>query len=273
MTKSNTNLYETLGVGTTATIEELKAAHRRLSFTIMSGKSGLSREECEFQLQLLDVALNTLSDPCSRDIYDMRLAAENLSSTPTEAQTTTAKGLVRTSEESARIAEAVQNVHLANASTSAEHRYQLDAVSHTLNTSLRSAKIALRIAIWMIVLGVVIRMAGCIQGARTMVLPPGAVARGEDKLIVQDYFKKHGVRVANRAEVAALEAESQRKANEKGMLELDQRAAEDEAHRAFDEARQAAYKEQREIERAKEEARYEAQRREREAQRNSSSDE
>ena len=37
--------------------------------------------------------------------------------------------------------------------------------------------------------------------------------------------------------------------------------------------RQAAYKEQREIERAKEEARYEAQRREREAQRNSSSDE
>lgn len=65
-------LYEILGVAPTATVADIRRAHQQLSRKLLL--EGGSREELNFKLQVLDVALHTLASPVSRDEYDAQIA-------------------------------------------------------------------------------------------------------------------------------------------------------------------------------------------------------
>lgn len=264
MAEKKKNLYENLGVSPAASNAELKAAHRRLTFETLSGKLGLSNEDRDYRLQLLDIALNTLADPLSRDVYDAKLAAANQANVVLPAKL--AIGSVGGDGRALQVAAAVESMYKANMEFVDTPGLQLNPVAKTVGASLRSVKIILQIVLWSLLLGMTMRLGGCVLAARDAVPPPAAVARAEGKLIVQDYYMKHGVRAANRAEVAALEAESRRSENERREEEFNQRKSEDAAQRFFDEARDASLRADREQERAKAEARYEKERRQRAAQ-------
>jgi curved DNA-binding protein CbpA len=258
------NMYEILGVSPTASPAEMKSAHRRLSLEIMSGKHGLSREDSDYRLQLLDVALNTLSDPSSRDAYDRQLAAV----VPPAADFSARPAAASPNDEgrALQLAAVVEDIYKTNISKIDDQRSTLGVVSQSLSASGRSLKLILRIVGLLLLLGMVLRTGGCVMAARKAEPPRALVAKAEDKLIVQAYYKKHGVRVANRAEVEALEAEARRADNERREAAFKQRKIEDDNERFIEESRQSSLRMEREQERADAEARYEAMRRQRESQ-------
>lgn len=261
MAQTKKSMYEILGVSPTASQAELKAAHRRLSFEIMSGKLGLDPEDCKLRLQVLDVALNTLSDPVSRDAYDMQQVAASQANTALPARL--ASGSVSNEVQALQLATAVDSILKSNTAAIDERQLQFKAVSQTVGASLRSVKTILRIIGLLLLLGMVLRMGGCMMAARKPVFPAGVVAKAEGKLIVQAYYKKHGVRAANRAEVEALEAENRARETARREDEFKQRRAEDEAQRFIEDAQNNFRRAEMEQERAQAEARYQAMRRER----------
>lgn len=257
-------MYEILGVSPTASSAELKAAHRRLSLEVMSGKLGASREDCDHRLQLLDVALNTLLEPSSRDAYDMQLAAASAVNVSFPVQPASGSG--GGEGRALQLTAAAEDIYRTSLAAVDERKLQFAAVTQTVGASLRSLKIILRIVGWLLVLGIVFRTAGCMLAARPTPLPPVQVAKAEEKLKIQAYYKKHGVRVANRAEVEALEAEDRRKENERRQEEFNRRKIEDESERYIEESEALSRRLEQEQQRAEAEARYEAMRRQNEAQ-------
>lgn len=259
MAQTKKNMYEILGVASTASLAELKAAHRRLSFEIMSGKLGLSPEECKLQLQVIDIALNTLSDPVSRDVYHMQQAAAN-QVTPTP-QTKPASASIGAEGHALQLAMAAEDILKGSVTAIDDRQFQFKAIAQTVGASFRSLKIILRIIVLLLVLGMVLRMSGCMLTARKTVIPPAAVTKAEGKLIVQAYYKKHGVRVANRAEVEALEAENRARENARREETFNQQKSEDEAQRFIEDSQSNFQRQELEQQRAEAEARYQAMRR------------
>lgn len=265
------SLYEILGVSPSASPAELKAAHRRLSLEIMSGKLGLSRDDCDHRLQLLDVALNTLIEPSSRDAYDMQLAAASAVNVSYPVQPASGSG--GGEGRALQLTAAAEEIYRTNLAAIDERRLEFGAVAKTVGSSVRSLKIILRVVIWLFVLGIVFRTGGCMLAARSAALPPAQVAKAEEMLKIQAYYKKHGVRAANSAEVAALEAENRRQENERREEEFNRRKIEDENRRFIEESEELSRRLEQEQQRAEAEAHYEAMRRQREAQSQRGADE
>lgn len=257
------SMYEALGVAPTASQAELVAAHRRLSFELMSGKQGLSREDVDARLKLLDEALGTLSDAASRRLHDEQLAAGKSHST---VVATPASVPLTEEQRALQLAMTAEEIYRANAVAVADRRFPLAAVSETLGTSMRALQIILRILVWLFVAFLVFRMGGCMLASRNAVPPQPLVAKAEEKLIIQSYYRQHGVRAASRAEVAALVAEDKRRENERRTEEFEKRKADSEMQRFLSEASANNERLEEEKERAAAEARQEALMRQREAE-------
>lgn len=84
MTKKK-SLYEILELPCDAPYPDVHAAHERLSRSLESQQSSLSREDYQLQLRLLRVAYNTLATPMSRDAYDAQLSLRNEATQPGSA--------------------------------------------------------------------------------------------------------------------------------------------------------------------------------------------
>lgn len=264
LAENKRSLYEILGVAPTASLAELKAGHRRLSLEIMSGKLGVSREDCDYRLQLLDVALSTLSDPCSRDAYDLQLAEASRANR--SFPVSSAIGAGGAEGRAPQLAAVVEDVYKANVPAIDERQFQLAAVSQTVGASMRSLQIILRVVFWLLLLGIVIRLGSCTLAARMRPgLPPAAVAKAEEMLMIQAYFKQTGVRAASRAEVEALQAEARRLDDERREEEFKQRRADYESDRFFAESQEISRRLEEEQARAEAEARYVAIERQRQA--------
>lgn len=262
MTDNKSSLYEILGVTPSATTEQIKAAHRRQSLQVMSGQLGLSREACDARLQALDAALATLSDPEARANYDREQgiapATITWSIAPVEPR----------EERALRIADAVADIHRQQLAVSAPPKLDFGEVSHSLGATGRALKTIMRIAILVLVLMAVIRMGQNVLAHRKpggpMAPPPDIAARAEEKLRVQEYFKRTGVRVANAAEARALDDERHRAETAAREAAFNERRQREASERFFEESRAMAEREEYEQRQAAAEARYEAERRQRE---------
>lgn len=273
-TAKKPTLYEILEVSPEATLAEIKAAHRRLSHALITGESGLSRDEIELKLQVLDVALSTLAESWSRDAYDAKLAK------PISPPQTTAPLAVSHEADYNPIAAAaaIAKNHKIAAATS-EAPTPLSIASTTVAGTAKALKTILRIVGLLFVLVVVIRMTSCgmrwsAQTSRPEELYPAAVAKAEEKVAIQDYYQKHGVRPASLAEVQELEIKDhlqqqelrkqsaqeseysrlvEQSRNEGDQVVADLQQAEERARYMKERARQQAeWEKQREIERAAE---------------------
>lgn len=262
------NMYEVLGVAPTATLAEIKAAHRRLSLAVMSGKQGLSREDVEFQLKLLDMALGTLTDPATRDAYDAKLALPVVSVPYNLALPVRTVADSQVADEKATpLAAAVVDSYQTAMATIEGHKLEIQAVSSTVSASARALRAILRIVAGLLVLGFALKMGQMALAARRPVTPSVHVARAEEMLIIQQYYKKYGVRPASRAEAELLEREHRRKENEESQVQFEKDKAEMEQRRFEEEAREIGERVHDNLVRAEEQARYEDLRRQRELQR------
>lgn len=229
MAKKKT-MYEILAVSPTASQAEIKAAHKRLSLELMSGKLGLSREECNFQLSVLDVALHTLSVPVLRDAYDAGIAPTATHGNAVLPIKSNVLSLVDGAKTN-KIAAAIEDNYKIAAMGMASLQFPIKEVSSTVSLSASSLKKILRIVIILMVFGFVIKMGQLVLASRRAGHPSVEVTKAEEKLIIQEYYKKHGVRPASRAEAEFLEQEARRKENEQREAAFAERRKEEEYRR------------------------------------------
>lgn len=266
MAADKKTMYEILDVPSAATLAEIRAAHRRLSLQIMTDNSDRSREQREFELKLLDIALDTLSDPASRDAYDAKLTLE----TAPGSMTLTGTALISagmTEEKAQQLAAAIVDDYKSSQAGIIERQIDFQAVSSTVGASARALHKILRVVAGLIVLGFVLKMGQLALAARRPALPPEAVARAEEKLIIQQYYKKHGVRPASRAEAELLEQQHRREENALRQAEFEKEREASELRRFEEESRQIGDRVHEEYARAEERDRYEEMLRLRELQR------
>lgn len=234
MSANKKTLYEILEVSPTASYFDIKAAHKRLSLKLMS--LGLSREDCDFKLNLLDVALHTLSVPLSREAYDAQLASTAAPGNAFLPVKANAMSLVGASNAS-QVAAALENSQKLATAMMQAHQFPVKEVSSTAGMAARSLKTILRVVIGLLVLGFFIRMGQTAVAFRHAGQPTRDELKAEEKLIIQEYYKKHGVRPASRAEAELLEQENRLRENEQRAAKDEERRKENEYHRFVEESR------------------------------------
>lgn len=261
MAKKKT-MYEILEVPQTASFAEIKAAHKRLSLELMSGASGLSREDCNFQLSILDVALHTLSAPVLRDSYDAQLAPAQ---EPSKAIVPQRTGIVAFGDEAKarQIAAAMEDNQKFAVASMRGQQFPIKEISSVISTSASSFKIILRAVIGLMVLGFVLKVGQMGMSSRQAGQPSSQVVRAEEKLIIQEYYKKYGVRPASRAEAELLEEQNRRNENEQRMAAFAEKKKQDEYRRFIEETRHDGDRVHANLVHGEREARFEEERRQR----------
>ncbi|MFY9259984.1 MAG: hypothetical protein WAO71_05670 [Gallionella sp.] len=261
-TKKKT-LYEILRVAPNASLDEIKAAHKLQSRKLMMSELGLNREDVDFQLQVLDVALFTLSNPLSRDEYDAQIA-------PPIKPEPVNKLPLKVSENSLSIAAAMERNNQLSAAMLANQTTSFDVAATTVKSSIKSLKYIFRFIAGFIVLLVVIKWGISsmaprhpLLGAVEMIAAEEKMSATEEKLYLQEYYQKHGVRPASKTEADLLDVERLRTENAERAAKLEKKKEAEADKKFIEESRAMAAKVSENLQREEEKARYEAMRKER----------
>lgn len=251
-------LYEILEVLPNASFAEIKAAHKFLSRKFIIETGGLSREDINYKLSILDVALQTLSTPMLRDAYDAGLASPsnttniplipNPSNSPLNSKTT-ALELVAVIEDNNKIATAI----MANQAS------PLTIISNAVDGSVNSLKRILKVIVTVIVLIVVIKAGGAMLTYAYIDRGQGVISKAEEKAVLQEYYQEHGVRPGSLIEADLLEVERLREENEQRAEALDTNRRESEYKNFVEESRRIGNQVSNDLLEAERNARYEAQ--------------
>lgn len=263
MTTKKKTMYEILEVSPTATLPEIKAAHRRLSVKVMSAAEEGNRADIDYQLNVLDVALHTLSVPVLRDEYDAKLAwasGTGNAVVPATASYLPSLDVARANELVAEI----ESHHKSAVTMLDSNHFPLKEVATTVRISANSLKTILRVTISLMILGFVLKMGQLAIASRQGAVPSAEAAKAEEKLIIQEYYKKYGVRPASRAEAELLEQEHARKENEQRQAEFAAKKKEEDERRYVEESRRMAERVSDNLARDEERARQEELRKQRE---------
>ena len=227
-------MYEVLEVPPNASLQEIKAAHRRLTQLLASANPPLNPEEWKLRRQVLNLALDTLSNEASRNAYDAKLApsAAGASTPPTS--------LVPQGLDARTI---LTLASLEGARGAAKDLILPPAVKVVASTVDKSASVLwkiLRIVAGVLVLIILVNVASAILKGRQAKQPGGAISDAEEKVMLQEYYQQHGIRPANKAELDLLETERQRKLNEERAAELEQKRQDDAYRRFVEDSRRTA---------------------------------
>jgi hypothetical protein len=242
-------LYEILDVAPNASLPEIQAAHRRLCRKLLLGKSGQSREDIDFNLKVIDVALHTLSDQASRDTYDAQLSARTM---PVNAVVP-----LRADAASLKVAAAIEENQRITAVIQSGDESPLKILSTTAASSVSALTKIFRGVVGLIALGAILKMSTCILAGRQPERGAGGVSKAEEKVILQEYYQTHGVRPGSKIEADLLEVESRRKENERREAAREKEKEEERYRRFVEDSRRTGQQASENLRRAEERARYE----------------
>lgn len=248
-TKKKT-FYEILAVAPSATDEEIQANYQSLTFTLRSQKKLFTPDEYELKLKIIDLAFKTLISPSSRNAYDAELAAGMVAA----GDSTPPAGLVLQPDSSAislkaeaialraeaislRVDALAMKSDVAAFSAPGIHETSGQATISALTPNLRKIAMFLGalLAGWMVV-----QVFSLLMFNRHTSLTEEAAAKANEKMIIQEYYQKHGVRASSKAEVDLLEAQAQRKEAEERRIEREKLKAEEDAKDFEKESRRRA---------------------------------
>ena len=223
------SMYEILEVAPNASLEQIKVAHRTLSHKLMLcvQQQGMSREECESQLKILDLALHTLSNFSMRDAYDAELAAPNQELSVYEAKRPSFGNGTQTlvlAEETYRL------------SQSRESQLPV-ALSSVAKGTYRTLGYAIRAIFGLTIFAIVVVAARGCRGEAPVEKRTPEMAKAEEQLIILEYYKKYGERPASRAEAEFLEKEKRREINAQKAAEFAEKTKEEEYQRFVESSR------------------------------------
>lgn len=272
-------LYEILAVAADASQAELQAAFNAASAKLEAQKDRISADDFDFKVKVLQLAFGTLSDPGSRGAYDAKLAstaepppataAPALALVPIEAN---AEALSLRAEAMALRADAMTMRADAMALRTGAAPVREKPGFPPSNDPVAPGVAPLLRKI-LVVLGTLFAIAAVTQSISLLTAnrraesAAAAAAQASEKAQLEEYFQTHGVRPANKTELAALEAENRRKEIEKRTVERQATKAEQDARRFEEESRRRGEQVSAELRmaelRAKEQAQRDDERRER----------
>lgn len=243
--KAKQTLYEILGVDPYAGLPQLQAAYSARLRALEQDRQAMSPQAFSDRVQVLRVALSTLSDASSRLSYDAKLiAARNpvgvsdagLALVPMLDDAATASTDVRAEALSLR-ADALSlraDAMMMRARAESPRARSADVARTVATGTLTGFKYLTRaIGLLVIVAIGAFGLTRCMTGDSSA-YRARLEAKAAEKTALQDYFQTHGVRPANMAELELLEAERRRRENSERANDQDRTKAEWEA-RQFEE--------------------------------------
>ncbi len=284
MNKTKT-LYEILGASPQASHEEIQAAHLREVQKLQSQAVDLDPDGTERQLKELHAAYQTLSTYTTRKAYDLQLdpptAPTPLALTPVPANANSdlwslkADAVVLRADAAALKADAAMlKADALSIRVGGTPRINVPAPA---KGARRVAMSVLTILGAVLAIGMVVQVVGFMLIGSSNKISAAEQAKAHERVIIQEYYQRTGVKAGSKAEVERLEAEEQRAGAARNQAEMarrevarDDRNSDNERKRFVEESRQLAeqvsQKLQRDIERAEMAERLEAERQERRLQ-------
>lgn len=230
-------LYQELGIPATASTSEIEAGFQRALAALEAVESGMSRDDYDFQRTLLLFARDTLSNPVSRMGYDEKLMARRAPAASPTRGSSMSQAVVPASGDLASRADALAmraEAMALRADAMAIRACAEDGLggfrtssfpssggrSSPLRTLFVGMTVLSILAIMLQLYSVLSSRAARAQAEKLAV----AVAKAEEKLVIQDYYQKYGERPASADEARRLDRERQQR-------EADARQAERERQR------------------------------------------
>lgn len=210
------SLYEILAVSPNAHEVEIRAAHEKMIQALEAQRPSLSHEDYTLRLRVLKVALSTLSAPNLRAAYDAHLSVSAPAAPGSALQVMAApadKGvsdiradaMLMRAEALALRADALGLKADVLAGHGPDATAPVKAALSHLGKGFKTVLLTLgTLAALSMVLKIIFMFTA--SGSPDQV---GGVRNqaAEDKVFLQDYYQTHGVRPANRAEAALMDAE------------------------------------------------------------------
>ena len=262
MTSKKKSLYEILAIAPNASGAEIQAGYDTVFAKLHSLKERLGAEEFDFKAKVLNLALETLSNPSARHAYDAKLAvsaglrtppvmaaAPNLSLIPvqSDAETLSLKAEAMALRADAMTLRADAMAMRSGASPFRESRAFSDERSGSAITSVVPVVRKVLIVLGtLFAIAIVVQVIALKSANRQSMVDAAVAEKAREKVELQEYFQQYGVRPANKAELELLKAENRRKeetarklADERERIEEDSRRFEENARRRGDQVSSA----------------------------------
>jgi curved DNA-binding protein CbpA len=265
--------YEILAVSPNASDQEIQANYENLVSELKSQKENFNPDEYNLKLKIINLAFDTLSTPTARAAYDAKLlatyapaggsASSNALALPSDPSSIAlrAEAISLRAEAISLRADAL-SIKSVGTEFDGKGNYQGFGQGGTFSPLPMIKKFIMLlggvVAAWMVI-QVLFLMT---TSSRQPHINAEAAAKAEEKLIIQEYYQTHGVRVSSRAEVERLEAENRRQENERRTAEREKERQEEMARRFEQESRQRADEVSERLRYAEEQARERADREE-----------
>ena len=283
MTRKPT-LYELLDVPADATAEAIRTAWQARVDALHAGPGKIDAEDLDYRIKLLNTARDTLVDPMLRAAYDSNLAdraaAETAGGAADSGLALLPMASTSTSASPQHMAQRVDALALkadALAIKAEALALKADLDPRALNygeppsmASRMASDSGYPIKRILMIVGVVAASWMVIQTLITYSSAKKAVAvrqaiesaqssasQAEEKIIVEEYYQKYGVRPASAAEARLLERERRREEDAAREEERAKKRAEDEARRFEQDSRREAERVSADLRRAEESAKRE----------------
>jgi curved DNA-binding protein CbpA len=224
---SKKTLYEVLNVARDASFAQIQAHHTAELQKLHSPDNGLSPEEAITHMKLVNMAFDVLKDTMSRNAYDAKLNQH--SSVALQPMSPNSQALSLKVDAAALKADAA--AIMAQAAMISAQSMALQHGTPHATAGLgglaaggfgRGLKLALTVLGALVAVGLV--MMALTAGKRSAMRPDlEEETKTHEKMVIQEYYQRTGVRANSKIEVDLLEAENRRKET---VLRDEQRTAE-----------------------------------------------
>jgi curved DNA-binding protein CbpA len=266
------SLYEVLGVPNTAPYDAVREAHQQRVQALDQQQPPLGPDDYSLQLRVLNMAYSTLSAPSSRDAYDASLAdvlPEPVAPAPPELalQTTSSSESALRAELLALRAETMalraDAISLKADALTRPGSYRPGLLDNVVMASGPAIPASTLLRTVLMTVGLVVALAMVMKlffifaSGSPKELTGSQKAAADEKVFLQEYYQTYGVRPANRAEAAQLDAQRQNtRVQEQQAREAkeQQRASADQDRRFEEDSRRRAAQVATELELANERA-------------------
>lgn len=251
----NKTFYETLAIPPQATQQEIRQSYDNLITALQSQKKLFQPDAYYLKLKEINLAFDILSVPESRNNYDAEqflkktihpnFAISNTIAPNTIALNPDTEAIALKAEVLSLRAEAISlRVDALSIKSNIEIYNHLESHQKSENKNLFDLIpwlkklfmfLGLSVMGWM-----VIQLLFLLAPNRRAELNAELAAKNEDQIIIQDYYKTHGIKAKSRAEVESLQAQERLQENEIRKAERDKKKTEDDYRRFEEEARKKA---------------------------------
>ncbi|GAB4087382.1 hypothetical protein [Hydrogenophaga soli] len=260
------SLYDILGIAQDAPVEDIQNAYQDRLTQLEQARERLGGDQFNDRLQVLRLALSTLTDAAARLSYDAKLAASRPASTPSSSPPSAqALSLAPLPADAASVQAEALSLRADALALRADAMLLRAGLESQLArpaepAAMQYAKLFTRAVGLLVIVGVsAFALTRCMT-SRTQVDRLQMESQASEKAALQDYQNTHGVRPANVAEMELLEAERRKAENQQRTTQWEKEKAEEAQRRFLEESRRRGEQVAEDLRRAEEQARLRAER-------------